>query len=99
EEIVELALDGSRRPLRLSPKPLVLQAESTQLEAIVEHLHDLAQQTGITRLQSPWLPPLPDRITLDELRLADVDLRNEERDPKSKIQNPKSEGWDGYTWK
>lgn len=70
-EVVEVALDGSRRPLRLSPKPLAVQAAGTQLQALVTYLRDAAQGKGIQRLPGPWLPPLPEQITLEQIRLAE----------------------------
>ncbi len=101
EEIVELALDGSRRPLRLSPKPLVIQAETNQLQAIVNHLHEVAQKEGVYRLPGPWLPPLPERVALDELRETDDGRRTTDHNsyhPSSVVHRPSSGGWDGYGW-
>lgn len=67
DEIVELALDGSRRPLRLSPRPLVLHPESNQLQVLVEHIKEVAEREGIKPLQGPWLPPLPESVPLEKL--------------------------------
>ena len=69
-EVLELPLDGSRRPLRLSPRPLAVQARGTQLEALVGYLRDQAEAAGVRRLRGPWLPPLPETLTLDEVRPA-----------------------------
>ncbi len=70
-EIVEVALDGSRRALRLSPKPLLIHATGTQLQALVAYLRDAAQGQGIQRLHGPWLPPLPEHVTLEQIRSAE----------------------------
>ncbi len=67
-EIVEVALDGSRRPLRLSPKPLAAQAPISQLQALVGYLRQTAEQQGLRRLLGPWLAPLPDQVSLDQVR-------------------------------
>lgn len=66
-EIVEVALDGSRRALRLSAQPLAIAAPPRQLEALVGYLRDQAQAAGIARLRGPWLPPLPESVTLAEV--------------------------------
>jgi len=70
-EIVEVALDGSRHPLRLSSRPMVIQAAGTQLQALVAYLRDVAQREGINRLPGPWLQPLPERVTLEQARPAE----------------------------
>lgn len=67
-EIVEVMLDGSHRPLRLSPKPKVVQEASTQIEALVAYIRTEAQREGINRLPGPWLPPLPVHLSLEEVR-------------------------------
>jgi S-DNA-T family DNA segregation ATPase FtsK/SpoIIIE len=70
-EVVEVALDGSRRPLRLSPKPQPVHATGKQLPALVAYLHHVAQSQGIRRLPGPWLPPLPEQIALEQIRPAE----------------------------
>ena len=81
-EILEVALDGSRCSLRPSPKLSPPQTSNTHLQAVVSHLGDVAHREGIQRLPGPWLPPLPDRITLDDVRLA------EGWDGQSWVSNP-----------
>ena len=39
----------------------------TELEVIVQEINHLHQQEGIAAVAQPWLPPLKERITLDEL--------------------------------
>ncbi|MEU5159064.1 FtsK/SpoIIIE domain-containing protein [Streptomyces sp. NPDC020875] len=39
----------------------------TDLTALVDALCEAADTLGIERTPSPWLPPLPDRLTLDDL--------------------------------
>ncbi|MDY7078823.1 MAG: type VII secretion protein EssC [Chloroflexota bacterium] len=71
-EIVEVTLDGSRHPLRLSPKPTVVQAAGKQLDAVIAHIQETAQREGILPLRrKPWLPPLPEQVTLEGVRLAE----------------------------
>ncbi len=64
-EIVEVALDGSRHPLRLSPQPMVIQAAGTQLKALVAYIKKVAEREGISPLPGPWLPPLPEQVALE----------------------------------
>ena len=39
----------------------------TELDVIVQEINHLHQQEGIAAVAKPWLPPLKERITLDEL--------------------------------
>ena len=39
----------------------------TELDVIVQEINHLHQQEGISAVAQPWLPPLKERITLDEL--------------------------------
>ena len=39
----------------------------TELEVIVQEINHLHQEEGIAAVAQPWLPPLKERITLDEL--------------------------------
>lgn len=39
----------------------------TELDVIVQEINHLHQQEGIASVAQPWLPPLKERITLDEL--------------------------------
>ncbi len=67
-EIVEIALDGSRRPLGSSAKPAAPPTDGTQLQALIRHLRDVAAKANIVRLPGPWLEPLPERVILDAIR-------------------------------
>ncbi|WP_245335209.1 FtsK/SpoIIIE domain-containing protein, partial [Streptococcus oricebi] len=40
----------------------------TELEAIVDQMDALTQSLGIADLPQPWLPPLAERMTLEEIR-------------------------------
>ena len=40
----------------------------TQLEAVVNKVHDLFEESGAKPLAQPWLPPLRERIFVSELR-------------------------------
>lgn len=66
--LFEVALDGSRFPLGPSPQRTAAPAARTQLQALVEALHDAAEQAGIKPLTGPWLPPLPQQVVLSDLR-------------------------------
>ena len=67
-EIVEVVLDGSRHPLRLSPRPKAIQGGATQLEAVIAHIQEEVRRAGICPLRGPWLEPLPGRLALDDVR-------------------------------
>lgn len=43
----------------------------TELDAIVENIQLLAENQEIAPLPQPWLPPLRERMTLDELEAVD----------------------------
>ncbi|MDQ2809058.1 MAG: type VII secretion protein EssC [Chloroflexota bacterium] len=64
--IREVALDGVRRSLH-SLGPGGPSTES-HLQALVHYIHRVATAEGYRRLPGPWLPPLPELLTLDEIR-------------------------------
>ena len=68
DEIVEVALDGTRHPLRVSAKPLALQSSGSELQTLVAHIAQVADQANIAALRGPWQPPLPDQLSLDAIR-------------------------------
>jgi len=68
DDILEVMIDGSRRPLHPSPKPSASQATGSQLQALIAYLADVAQREGIQRLPGPWLPPLPEKVILSDIR-------------------------------
>jgi len=67
QKLLSVELDGSRRELRLSPRPMVIQSPTTQLQAMVQEVAEEAKKEGVDRLPGPWLAPLPDHVSLDEL--------------------------------
>jgi S-DNA-T family DNA segregation ATPase FtsK/SpoIIIE len=67
-KVLEVTLDGSRHDLRLSPKPVAVQAPLTQLQAVVQQVKEAASSENASRLAGPWSPPLPDAVILDDLR-------------------------------
>ncbi len=67
-EIKEVALDGSRRSLHLSPRPTVSQDTSTQLKAVVAYIRSTAERANISPLEGPWRPPLPKHLALESIR-------------------------------
>ena len=42
--------------------------KQSQLEAVIDYVNQIAEQTGYGRAEALWMPELPDRIDLDELR-------------------------------
>ena len=66
--IAEVALGGVRHPLgqgveKAEPSSLKI----TQLQALVAQLQETAAQAGIDRLPGPWVPPLPQQVSLAAL--------------------------------
>ena len=45
----------------------------TELDAVVDYLHDLVAKKGIQALPQPWLPPLEERIALSEVTETDYE--------------------------
>ena len=45
----------------------------TQLDVVVNHIHDLYQSVQATTVERPWLPPLPDKIVTPHIT-KDVDV-------------------------
>jgi S-DNA-T family DNA segregation ATPase FtsK/SpoIIIE len=68
-EITEVALNGARRSLSLS-RQARHDAAGTQLQALVGHLKAVAEREGLRRLPGPWLPPLPEEVSLRDLQDA-----------------------------
>jgi S-DNA-T family DNA segregation ATPase FtsK/SpoIIIE len=86
DEIVEVTLNGRRRPLDGPAQSMAARAYDsepketfTQLQALVNRLAEAARDAGVERLPGPWLPPLPAEIQLASLRGND--------------------GWDGHRWR
>lgn len=66
-EIFVVTLDGKRHSLSKRPK-VKRKAKLNQLQALVTYLQHSAAQQGLQRLKGPWLPPLPERLFLSEVR-------------------------------
>jgi serine/threonine protein kinase len=49
-EVLEVALNGSRQPLRLSTTPLRIETAVTQLHAVLAHIRQVAEREGIGAL-------------------------------------------------
>lgn len=67
--------EGSRMQLRevgwadlgdepVRPDGALLQEDRTDLAVLVDALNSAAAEAGIARARSPWLPPLPEQLTL-----------------------------------
>ena len=77
--VFEVRLDGKRVPLRPLPSAQGGPGE-TQLAALVRHIQKVADEQGLTRLQSPWTPPLPSVVFLDDLRQGEPGWNGQEWD-------------------
>lgn len=73
-----VAMNGARLPLSSVPRRKANGNTRTQLQAVVEHLAAEARRAGIERLPSPWLPNLPEAVSLDELRAPEGQARAKE---------------------
>ncbi|MFC0015756.1 type VII secretion protein EssC [Allobacillus sp. GCM10007490] len=48
----------------------VVESVPTELEAVIDYIHQFTTKEGIERLPRPWLPPLPNRISAIDLNPA-----------------------------
>ena len=67
ESIKEVELDGTRLPLDRSIFRNDKKIQSTELSHMVELICSEAEKSGIKGIDGPWLPPLPDRLYLDNI--------------------------------
>ncbi|MCJ8010721.1 type VII secretion protein EssC [Paenibacillus sp. KQZ6P-2] len=66
----EIALNGKRENLlttSMSAANLQMEQPPKQLQVFIDKLAETAREAGIPGLQGPWLPPLPERLELEEL--------------------------------
>jgi DNA segregation ATPase FtsK/SpoIIIE, S-DNA-T family len=72
DTVAEVQLNGARRRLWPSVEGArPAQSGQTQLQAVVEGLHQVAESSGIIPLKGPWLPPLAETIFLPDARPLD----------------------------
>ncbi|MWV43426.1 type VII secretion protein EssC [Paenibacillus sp. HJL G12] len=77
----EIALNGKRENLlstSMSAANLQMEQPPKQLQVFIDKLAAEAREAGITRLQGPWLPPLPDRLELEDLPVFNEVRQTEE---------------------
>lgn len=55
----------------------------TELDAVINYIHDYTKAQEIEALPRPWLPPLPERIVVEEL--AESDFYESWKDPKQPL--------------
>lgn len=67
--IAEVTLEGVRIPLVEPPAPLA--DAPSQLRSLVDFIKREAESAGITPVAGPWLPPLPESLSLETLLVAD----------------------------
>lgn len=68
DEVVEVALDGTRHSLRPISSPPTTPVAANQLQALVTYLQEVAAKEGVQRLSGPWMPHLPKVLQLDMVR-------------------------------
>jgi DNA segregation ATPase FtsK/SpoIIIE, S-DNA-T family len=69
-EIREVGLDGTRYLLTPAARPRAAASDTTQMQALIRHVRDVAAAADIHRLSGPWLPPLPEAMDLAQVRNA-----------------------------
>ncbi|MDE5415224.1 type VII secretion protein EssC [Alkalihalobacterium chitinilyticum] len=57
----------------------------TELDAVIDHIHDYAEEQEIVPLPRPWLPPLPEQLTTDELHVVNFEEAWEEEKKPLKV--------------
>ena len=68
-EIKEVRLNGRKEPMLTAARSAGIHREEDpkQLQVFIDRMAEIAEEEGITRLQGPWLPPLPESLDLDEV--------------------------------
>ncbi len=56
----------------------------TELDAVIDYIHDYTEAQQIEPLPRPWLPPLPERIYATELH--EVDFKEAWNEPKQQLE-------------
>lgn len=77
----EIALNGKRENLlaaSMSATNLQMEQPPKQLQVFIDKLAKSAEEAGIPRLQGPWLPPLPERLELDDLPSLPREMHEQE---------------------
>ncbi|WP_172372769.1 type VII secretion protein EssC [Sporosarcina jiandibaonis] len=61
-----------------------IQKIPTELDAVIDYVHQYTIQQGIEQLARPWLPPLPERIFAQDLH--PVDFKKAWKEPKKALK-------------
>ncbi|ECB9711518.1 type VII secretion protein EssC [Listeria monocytogenes] len=56
----------------------------SELDAVIDHIHEYTEASGIEALPRPWLPPLPERIFAQDLH--PVNFEDAWKEPKKPLQ-------------
>ena len=64
--IVELS---GRRIKTVFDDKKTIKSDTDELTAVVNHINEVAAEHGIIKLAGPWLPELPERLSLEELNI------------------------------
>ena len=99
-EILDLPLTEEQRR---EHQERAKQRTRTQLEAVVTELIETAERNGIPALKSPWLPPLPEKVSLQGVLAGtawDPTCLDtcQFADPATKERLLSPGGWDGSQW-
>lgn len=65
--VAPLSWEQFSLPLPQPPKPVSAMSQATDLSVLVAAVRDATALLGIEPQRSPWLPPLPDTISLESL--------------------------------
>ncbi|MCR8935855.1 type VII secretion protein EssC [Brevibacillus laterosporus] len=68
-EIYAISLSGKRTKCEIQENVNInrTRKQKKQLQVLMEYLAGIAEQEGISRLPGPWLPPLPQQLSLEDI--------------------------------
>lgn len=87
-DIREVDLDGSRHHLSRDLFQVEYRETHSQLQVIVEQISIIAQKQGIPKVRSIWMPPLPERLSLELMQNVDKPVLGLVDDPGRQMQYP-----------
>ena len=70
-EISEVSIEGMRKIIYSSKDENKGKKSKTQLDVVIEEVQKVCDKNSIKRLHGPWLPPLEQKILLDDLLTAE----------------------------
>lgn len=84
--ITEVDLSGHRISNRSPASRQAPEGAPAQLQAVVQRIRQAAAELGVEPLQGPWLPPLPQRVSLSDLEAGAGDRNGQSGECKRWLQ-------------